>query len=157
VRPRWERLLTDDPREPRCVLEALKDGVRIRSVDSPLSSDAVLVLRPRLTQSEIAQAIARGLFHEGKPYDFDFDFSRSDRLVCTEIVYRSYEGVGGMQFQLVRRAGRLTLAAEDLIHMALERQGFEPLAVYAPGRTPALCVGGDVDRVVRATSPRFVS
>ena len=157
VRPRWERLLTADPREPRRVLEALKDGVQIRSVDSPLSSDAVLVLRPRLTPNEIAQAIVRGLFHEGKPYDFDFDFSRSDRLVCTEIVYRSYEGVGGMRFQLVRRAGRLTLAAEDLIQMALDRQGFEPLAVYVPGQTSSLCAGGDAERVVRATSPRFMS
>ncbi len=62
-----------------------------------------------------------------------------------------------MQFQLVRRAGRLTLAAEDLIQMALDRQGFEPLAVYAPGRTPALCVGSEVDTVVRASSPRFAT
>jgi hypothetical protein len=157
VQPRWARLLAADPQEPRRVLEALKDGVRIRSVDSPLSSDAVLVLRPRLAVSEIAQALARGMFHEGKPYDFDFDFARSDRLVCTEVVYRSYEGVAGMRFQLVPRAGRLTLAAEDLIQMALDRQGFEPLAVYAPGRTPALCVGSDVDAVVRASSPRFAT
>jgi hypothetical protein len=157
VRPRWARLLAADPQEPRRVLEALKDGVGIRSVDSPLSSDALLVLRPRLAASDIAQALARGLFHEGKPYDFDFDFTRSDRLVCTEVVYRSYEGVAGMRFQLVPRAGRLTLAAEDLIQMALDRQGFEPLAVYAPGRTPELCVGDQVDTVVRATSPRFVT
>lgn len=157
VRPRWEQLLAADPHEPRRVLEALKDGVRIRSVDSPLCSDAVLVLRPRLAPSDIAQALCRGFFHEGKPYDFDFDFSRSDRLVCTEIVYRSFEGVGGMRFQLVRRAGRLTLAAEDLIQMALDRQGFEPLAVYVPGHTPSLCAGGDVDPVVRATSPRFAA
>ncbi len=157
VRPRWARLLAGDTHETRRVLEAMKDGVQIRSLDSPLSSDAVLVLRPRLTASEIAQSLARGLFHEGKPYDFDFDFSRSDRLVCTEVVYRSYEGAAGMRFDLVRRAGRLTLAAEDLIHMALNGQGFQPLAVYVPGQTSALCLGDEAARVVRATSARFAA
>jgi len=57
-------------------------------------------------------ALARGLSHEGKAYDFDFDFTRSDRMVCTEVVYRTYDGVGGMAFELKRRAVRL--GAEEL-------------------------------------------
>jgi len=40
----------------------------------------------------IDEATARGLTHEGKPYNFDFDFTRSGRMVCTQVVYRSYEG-----------------------------------------------------------------
>jgi hypothetical protein len=91
------------------------------------------------------------LFHEGKPYDFDFDFTRSDRLVCTEVVYRSYEGVGGLRFELTRRAGRLTLAAEDLLNMALERNGFELLAIYAPGRCTRLCTESEAEQVLRST------
>ncbi len=152
VRPRWERLLAGPGEEARRVLEALKDGVRIRSVDSPFSSDAVAIVRPRLHHDDIAQALARGLSHEGKPYDFDFDFTRSDRLVCTEVVYRSYEGVGATRFELTRRAGRLTLAAEDLLAMALERNAFEPLGVYAPGIADRLLTGGEADDALRATN-----
>lgn len=151
VKPRWLRLLDCDKREPRRVLEAMKDGVWVRSVTSPFSSDALAVLRPQLQESDVAEALSRGMFHEGKPYDFDFDFTRSDRLVCTEVVYRSYEGVGGVKFQLTRRAGRLTLAAEDLMQMALDRVHFEPLAVYAPRESKRLLTGGEAEQVIRKT------
>lgn len=127
---------------------ALKDGVWIRSLRSPFGSDSIAVLRPRLSAGEIAKAIARGMFHEGKSYDFDFDFTRSDRLVCTEVVYRSYEGIGGIRFELNRRAGRLTLAAEDLLRMALARTVFEPRAVYAPAFAPRLAFGSEAAEVL---------
>jgi len=151
LKPRWRRLLDCDPHQPRRVVEALKDGVWIRSTASPFASDALLVLRPRLASAEIAAAIARGLFHEGKPYDFDFDFTRSDRLVCTEVVYRSYEGIGGVSFRLTRRAGRLTLSAEDLIAMALAREHFEPVAVYAPAHENEVQTGSAAEAVIRRT------
>ncbi len=151
VAPRWRRLLSGDAAEPRRVLEAMKDGVLIRSLASPCGVDAICVLRPQLDESDIAEALARGLFHEGKSYDFDFDFSRSDRLVCTEVVYRSYEGVGGVQFQLTRRAGRMTLAAEDLIQMALDRNVFEPLAAFCPQHAQHLLTGKPAEALMRRT------
>jgi hypothetical protein len=141
VRPRWSRLLSPDEPRPRRVLEAMKDGVWIRPVASPLVADAIAAIRPHLAADEIAAALARGLFHEGKPYDFDFDFTRADRLVCTEVVYRSYDGIGGMSFVLTRRAGRLTLSAEDLVRMALQHAHFEPLAVFAPAHSAQLVSG----------------
>ena len=107
VQPHWEYLLGCDEDETSRVHEALKDGVLVRSLSSPFASDAITVLRPQLELDEIYDAMARGMFHTGKSYDFDFDFSRADRLVCTEVVYRSYEGVGGIRFDLTRRAGRL--------------------------------------------------
>jgi len=124
-----------------CVLEAMKDGVWIRPLSSPFSADSLLAIRPRLADADVAAALARGLFHEGKPYDFDFDFTRADRLVCTEVVYRSYEGIAEVGFELTRRAGRLTLSAEDLVGMSLRRQHFEPLAVFSPRHAPELAVG----------------
>ena len=132
VRPRWHQLLAPEADRPGRVLEAMKDGVRIRSLSSPFGADSVVVLRPRLDAQEIAVALSKGLAHEGKPYDFNFDFTRSDRLVCTEVVYRAYEGVGRIHLELTRRAGRLTLAGSDLIAEGRRRVHFEPVAVYAP-------------------------
>ena len=114
------------------VIEALKDGVRLRSMDSPLGNDAIAVVRPVVSKPTVDQAIQRAHTHVGKPYDFDFDFTRADRLVCTEVVYRSYEGLEGLTFELTRRAGRQTLAAEDLLRMAIQGQSFESVAVYSP-------------------------
>jgi hypothetical protein len=151
VAPRWRRLLGLDKKEPHRVLEAMKDGVRLRSLASPFASDALTVLRPQLNEADVAEALCRGMFHDGKAYDFDFDFTRADRLVCTEVVYRSYENVGGVQFELTPRAGRLTLAAEDLIRMAFARQHFEPLAVFAPSHSPKLLLGEEAEKIIRAT------
>ncbi len=77
------------------VLEARKDGVRLRSLSETLSVDAFVVLRPQLSSASIRRAIERALLHEGKMYNFDFDFFNSDRVVCTELVYRAYDGLEG--------------------------------------------------------------
>jgi hypothetical protein len=115
--------------DPKCVLEARKDGVLFRPLADTLAVDAVAILRPRLEAAEIGRALAQAVVHEGKLYNFDFDFFTADRLVCTEVVYRAYDGIGSIRFDLPRRAGRLTIAAEDLITMALDRRDFEPIAV----------------------------
>jgi hypothetical protein len=141
VRPHWRRLVDLDPDEPRRVVEAKRDGVRLRSVAETLHADALAVLRPRLEPAETAQAIARGFRHVGKAYDFDFDLTCSDRMVCTEVIYRAFDGIGGITFSPVRRAGRLTVAAEDLLAMAVADRGFSPVAVHAPARAPDLLTG----------------
>jgi hypothetical protein len=72
--------------------------------------------------------------HEGKAYDFDFDFCASHRLVCTEVVYRAYEGVAGVQFDLRRHVGRFAFAAGELLSMALTRRHFVFVALYSPAQ-----------------------
>jgi hypothetical protein len=164
VRPRWGQLSAAGPAtsvllpndshawadaEPHpCVLEAMKDGVRIRSVNSPFNSDSIVVVRPLLDAKNIAVGLTRALMHEGKPYDFDFDFSVSHRLVCTEVVYRAYEGIGDVRFDLKRHVGRYALAAGDLVTMALSRQHFELLAVYSATHSSGLEVGQAAARIV---------
>jgi len=123
------------------VLESMKDGVLVRSLQSPFASDSIAILRPHLELDSIGAGLIRGLGHAGKGYDFSFDFSRSDQLVCTEVVYRSYDGLDQMHFSLVRRAGRMTLSGNDLVEMALARQCFDPVAVYAPMFEPAVSTG----------------
>ncbi len=122
-------------RPPHCILEAKKDGVRCRSLRETLRVDAFVLLRPRnLTPCDLKSVIERAFSHEGKLYDFSFDFTRADRLVCTEVIYRSFEGVGDMSFSLQKRAGRFTLSAEDLLRQSLQRNLFEVVLLYGiPG------------------------
>ena len=131
-----------------CVLEAMKDGVRIRSVNSALNSDSVVVIRPRLAPSDIACALAQAMMHEGKPYDFDFDFCYSQRLVCTEVVYRAYDGVAGVHFNLRRHVGRFALAAGDLLRMALAGHNFDVGAVYLPKHSARVERGPTASKIV---------
>ncbi|MCA9212715.1 MAG: hypothetical protein KDB27_06615 [Planctomycetales bacterium] len=148
----WQSVLANGSK--LCVIESMKDGVHVRSVSSPLGSDSFVILRPQLQRAEILQAIGRGLRHVGKPYDFNFDFRRSDRLVCTEVVYRSFEGVGPIRFPLVERMGRPTLSGLDLIEMALRRNHFAPVALYVPDESPILQLHDEIDDVIRRKSER---
>jgi hypothetical protein len=114
-------------------LEARKDGVKWRAAEDTLAVDAFVILRPPLGKGEIDAALARAASHAGKPYDFSFDFRRSDRLACTEVVYRAFHGIGGLDFALVETGGRLCLPAEELIRQALE-QGFEVVGSAGIGK-----------------------
>ena len=145
---RWPSICQVGQTEP-CVLESLKDGVRLRSWQSPLASDSMVVLRPQLSLDEIATGICRGMVHEGKSYDFDFNFANADRLVCTEVVYRSFENLGTLKFQLVRRAGRPTLSGWDITQMALRQDGFDIVAAYVPAYDKQLAQSDDAIRLVR--------
>ncbi|OYV07621.1 MAG: hypothetical protein CFE26_00060 [Verrucomicrobiales bacterium VVV1] len=100
-------------------LESKKDGVRFRPAEETLAVDACVVLRPSLQSAELARAIGRAMEHEGKLYDFLFDFRTSDRLACTEVIYRGFHGIGPVSFQLKEVSGRKCLPAEDLLDQAL--------------------------------------
>jgi hypothetical protein len=139
--PRWRRLLEATQDRQARVLEAMKDGVQIRPLDSPFASDSAAILRPRMPRNQIPMALDRGLAHEGKRYDFDFDFRRSDRLVCTEVVYRALDGLGSVRLPLVIRAGRPTLSGCDLVEMVLADTNFDLVAVYAPGISDGMQTG----------------
>ena len=123
----WEQQHCPDP---YCVLEARKDGVLFRPLHDTFNVDACVVLRPRLESEQIRAAIARAMTHQGKRYDFEFDFRRSDKLVCTEVIYRAYHGIGELEFELKTRAGRVCLSAEDILDYAVEGKCFDLLAVY---------------------------
>jgi hypothetical protein len=85
------------------------------------------------------------MLHEGKKYNFDFNFFNSDRVVCTEVIYRAYDGLEDLEFPLIERAGRKTLSAEDLLDYALDKQTFVPVAIFGVHeQQDAVVFGGDV-------------
>ena len=115
-------------------LEAKKDGVLIRALEETMSVDAFMVLRPRLDTSYRVEALRRALSHEGKLYDFTFDFRVADRMACTEVIYRGYHGVGPDEaligFELKSHSGRLCISAEDLIEQAQQSGFFDKVAEF---------------------------
>ncbi|MCF6190141.1 MAG: hypothetical protein L3J51_06675 [Cocleimonas sp.] len=111
-------------------LEAQKDGVLFRPLSETLDVDEFVVIRPQLDKELLVKGLERAVQHEGKGYNFDFDFFSSDQLVCTEVVFRAFDGLGDIQFKLIERAGRLSLSAEDLLDMAVNERGFTTVAVF---------------------------
>ncbi|MEE9328240.1 MAG: YiiX/YebB-like N1pC/P60 family cysteine hydrolase [Cocleimonas sp.] len=111
-------------------LEAKKDGVLFRSSSETFEVDEFVIIRPQLTDTQLTEALTRVVQHEGKGYNFDFDFFRSDQLVCTEVIYRAFDNIGDINFTLIERAGRLSLSAEDILDLAVKQQGFQVVAVF---------------------------
>lgn len=95
------------------VIEALSEGVVFSSLEEATLADSIAVLRPRLLQDRVKHALSSAFSHHGKPYDFEFDFFTTDKLVCTELVYRCYDGA--IQFGLVDVLGRRTLPAIEIV------------------------------------------
>jgi len=125
------------------VIESVAPCVQINPLEKCLRVDHLVVLRPRLSESDIASAIGEAIGHLGKPYDFDFDFNNSSRIVCTELVYRSYHNRGSIIFSLTKRLGRFTLTGDDIIGHALDGMGesgeakigcFQPVALVLKRR-----------------------
>ena len=136
------------PDEALPILEARKDGVRLRSLEDALFVDAVSIIRPASPGDAVNVAIERALTHRDKLYDFDFDFFTADRIVCTELIYRAYDRSPGIRFELTERAGKPTLSAEDILWMAVESRGFEPVAVFGVRGTRRRLVKGEHARVL---------
>lgn len=132
--------------------EALKDGVHLRTLESTLAVDYFVIIRPNLSKPGIKTGIERVLQHRGKRYNFDFDFFRSDRLVCTEVIYRAFDGLENIHIELTERAGRKTLAAEDLLDMALSSEAFSVVALFGyPDHAPELHLTGNLNALLVET------
>ena len=115
----------DEHGETPTILEAVSEGVILNTLTHSMLADHVVVFRPRLSDEEVGKAIVRAFTHQGKPYDFEFDFFTSDKLVCTEVVYRAYEGM--LHFDLVRVMGRDTLPALEIVKKwAREKKAGKP-------------------------------
>jgi len=114
-------------------LESKKDGVLVRPAEDTLQVDACVILRPKISAKDLSSALTRALSHSGKLYDFVFDFASADRLACTELIYRTYTGFGGIDLKLIERAGRNCLSAEDLLTQGLKHNWFEVVAIFGVG------------------------
>ena len=117
VSPHWDDFLKlDAAGHHHVVIEAISEGVVFTSLEHSVGeADAVAVLRPRLTQPQRREAIARAFSHHAKPYDFEFDFFSTDRLVCSEVCYRAYDGM--VTLPLTSIMGRQTLPVNTFVQV----------------------------------------
>ncbi|MFZ2958051.1 MAG: YiiX/YebB-like N1pC/P60 family cysteine hydrolase [Candidatus Ozemobacteraceae bacterium] len=88
--------LPDEKGHERRVLEAISEGVMMNSMEDATDADYICALRPRLSKEEIKQVIINAFSYVGRPYDFEFDFQTTDKLVCSELIYRSFKDKLGL-------------------------------------------------------------
>jgi hypothetical protein len=130
-----------------CVIEAISPRVRIQPLHRTLFADHVLVIRPNLASEGIVGAICEAFGHVGKPYDFEFDFNVSTRIVCTELIYRCYHNHGSIAFPLTKRLGRYTLTGDDMARILLDAHFAASADSAEPFQAVALVLTTGADKI----------
>jgi hypothetical protein len=103
---------------PIRVIESISEGVSFTAVEHAFGVDYLAMMRPRVSLLDKAKAIERAFKYQGRPYDFDFDFFSDATIVCSELVYKSYQpgaDKNGVTIDLVDVAGRRTLPANEIV------------------------------------------
>jgi hypothetical protein len=103
------------------IVEAVAEGVVLHSLDKLLKThiNRLVVIRPKLSKEERLSQLLLVLQYVGTPYDFKFDFQDDAYQCCTEVVYRSTDQKGSINYSLVEMKGLWILAADDIMRYYL--------------------------------------
>jgi len=113
--------LWDDPlvepwqekiKQGHSVIEALRSGVELDPLSHFLNIDDMVVLRDQtMSENQLREVIINAFRQLGKAYDFNFDISSTDRIVCSELVYVSYLHI---KWPTEKTLGRYTISPDHI-------------------------------------------
>lgn len=118
-------------RNGRGVVEALRSGVEMNSLEHFMNVDDLAVLRHRsLGRDKRKQVVLEALRQVGKAYDFNFDTQSADSIVCSELVYHAY---GDVQWPTDRTLGRVVISPDNIAQKAVSGGPFDVAVLYHDG------------------------
>jgi hypothetical protein len=114
-------------RQGRAVVEALREGVVLNTVEHFINVDDLALLRPRMNEdparrAETLDALVTAMTHLGKSYDFGFDVHSRARLVCSELSFQSYTQAE-FHWPKTRTLGRYTITPDEVAQRAFPLPG----------------------------------
>jgi uncharacterized protein YycO len=122
----------DEIREGRLVVEALRSGVEMNTIQHFLNIDSIGVLRkPDLSREARVNTVIQALRQVGKPYDFNFDVESKGRVYCSKLVYLSYSGI---DWPTRKSLGRTTFTPDDVAVKAAKDGPLQLVTFYHDGR-----------------------
>lgn len=118
-------------RHGRGVVEALRSGVEMNTLNHFMNVDDLAVLRHRSLEPETRRrVILQALRQVGKAYDFNFDTQSANRIVCSELVYHAY---GNVQWPTERKLGRVVVSPDNIAQEATGSGAFNVTMLYHDG------------------------
>jgi hypothetical protein len=119
-------------RDGQSMVEALRPGVQINTLEHFLNIDDLLVVRhTSLTDAERREYVLNAFRQIGKDYDFNFDVETDRRIVCSELAYVVFKRE---QWPTSRALGRYTISPDNVAVKAVARNPFTPVLLYYDGR-----------------------
>lgn len=102
---------------PPSVIESVEEGVTFNTLRQSAFCDGIVILRPKLSKIEKAHAIYNAYNYAGCPYDYNFNFLTDSSLICTELIYKSFESNeygNGLSFNVNDVRNRKLFTANDM-------------------------------------------
>ena len=114
--------LRDDIRAGRLFIEAVTPATQTVDAARVIESDAVAILRPRLSAAARRSAYARLASSIGVPYDYTFEIASTDKLACTELVHLAMPSLG---VQTREAYGHRVIFPDDIVAQAIRGERME--------------------------------
>ena len=122
----------DAVRNGHMIVEALRPGVEINTLEHFLNIDDIGALRHRnLTMEQRREYVIRTFQQIGKAYDFNFDVETDKRIVCSELAYVVYHNV---DWPTSKALGRYTISPDNVAVQAIGGGPFDPVIIYHEGK-----------------------
>lgn len=122
-------------RAGRGVVEALRSGVQMNSIEHFLNVDDLGVLRREgLGKEQLAEVVLQTFRQVGKAYDFNFDTETTHRVFCSKLVYLVY---GDLKWPTSRMLGRVTVSPDNIAALATGDGPLKVALLYHDGAAVA--------------------
>ena len=125
----------DNSKDEHQIIEALRSGVKLSTLEDFLNVDDFAILRPVFTEEnkiELSkEAIVMAFRQIGKKYDFNFDVNTTDKIVCSELAYISFPS---MDWPTEKTLGRYSISPDNVAKLAWNNIPLELVLFYHDGK-----------------------
>ena len=129
------------------IVEALREGVKLSTLDDFLNVDDFVILRPVFHDSVSIDLRKESLLlafrQVGKEYDFNFDINTTEKIVCSELAYVCYPKIKWTTEKVV---GRHTISPDNIATLVWESDQMKLVSFYRDG---VKCDEKDQERLLK--------
>lgn len=127
--------LNPDSKDEHQIIEALRNGVQLSTLEHFMNIDDIAVLRPIFKEDSkeelTKEALIMAFRQLGKKYDFNFDVNTTDKIVCSELAYISFPS---MDWPTEKALVRHSISPDNVAQLAWNNLPLRLVMFYHDGK-----------------------
>ncbi|MBL4594014.1 MAG: hypothetical protein JKX68_09390 [Flavobacteriales bacterium] len=124
----------EDSKDGYCIVEALRGGVKLSSLEEFMNIDDIAILRPifsdNISEKE-KESLLLAFRQIGKEYDFNFDVNTTEKIVCSELAYVCFPQI---DWPTEKTAGRHTISPDNVANLCWNNIPLKLITFYHDGK-----------------------
>jgi hypothetical protein len=138
VRPHHQKITlegeSEDSKNGYCIVEALREGVKLSSLEEFMNVDDIAILRPIFSENineKEKESLLLTFRQIGKEYDFNFDVNTTEKIVCSELAYVCFPQI---DWPTEKTVGRHTISPDNVANLCWKNVPLELISFYHDGK-----------------------